>query len=496
MKHEIQFSEHVEADVLFALAAEELNEAETCAANAHLTLCRGCRRIYAGARELQQEALHLGDSAASGVDDDTHRRLWRSLAPEASAAAQRVAQQRAWSMVLASPRLRWAAVMGGLVVAALLVYGLGRDPRPTRLDAEGVIGGALAAQAQGSTKDPPPPQGPGTNSRLADSLRRTSSRQPQVPGRRRQSRQRRTPRPESSVAMDLDLTVPLRAPRAAVTLVPAPGERRLRCGGLLASGGAAMRVLRDQPQVAVIRLTAGRLGLRVPKLPRGGRVEIITPDARVRVVGTQFTVQRGQQPQTTVTVTEGVVWVTPSGRNRRIVVLRAGESRTVLGEVSYLKQLRGRLVAALGAGRLKEAARLGRRFLTVVSKPARASTMKLRLAGIVARLGRTAEAVRLYQDVMGSAPHAVARQNALAFLARLYERLGQGRRALEIWRGLARKYPRGLFAVDALMALVRAGCRQVGARQDRYRRDLAKRARRHRTAGALVRRCQPGGKRK
>jgi len=492
MSHEVRATHHVDADVLFALAAEELTESEASAANAHLALCRGCRRVYSGARELQREALRLGDTAASGVDDVTHRRLWQSLAPEAAAAAERIQHRRAWSIVMASPRLRWAAAIVVVVGAGLVVYGLGLGPQspPT----EPTIGGVPAAKRQARAADQDPALGPPSSSKLADSLRSTVPNRDVTQARRHRPRHRAR-RPESAVAMDLDLTGPLApAPAPAPTepsLKPAPGERRLRCGGLLASRGATVRILRDKPRTALIRLRTGRLGMRVPKLPRGGRVEVVTPDARVRVVGTRFTVQRGHQPRTTVAVAEGVVWVTPTGRNRRIVVLRAGESRTVLGEAAYLKQVLGQVSKALGAGRLTDAARLGRRYLAVTSKPAGAATMKLRLAGILVRLGRTRAAVKLYQDVMGSAPHAVARQNALAFLARLYERLGKARRALGIWRGLVKKYPRGLFAVDALMALVRAECRQTGALRDANRKHLAKHARSHRAARALLRRCRP-----
>lgn len=495
MSHDFRATRHVEVDVLFALAAEELSEPEANAVNAHLALCRGCRRLYSGARELQREALRLGDAAASGVDDVTHRRLWQSLAPEAAAAAERIQHRRAWTIVMASPRLRWAAAIVVLVSAGLVAYGLGRGPQSP--PAEPTIGGALAAQRQVRATEQSPALGPPSSSKMADSLSPTVPRQSKAHGRRRRARQSAR-RPESAVAMDLDLTGPVAPPPTptAASLTPAPGERRLRCGGLLASRGATVRILHDKPRTAVIRLHTGRLGMRVPKLPRGGRVEVVTPDARVRVVGTRFTVQRGQQLQTTVAVTEGVVWVTPTGRNRKTVVLQAGESRTVLGEGAYLKQLRGQLTTALGAGRLKDAARLGRRYLAVTSKPAGAATMKLRLAGILARLGRPAAAVKLYQDVTVSAPHAVARQNALAFLARLYERLGKTHRALGIWRGLVKKYPGGLFTVDALMALVRAECRQTGALGDSNRKQLAKHAGSHRAAKALLRRCRPAGRRR
>lgn len=490
MSHETRTIKHVEADALFALAAAELPEGAASAANAHLALCRGCRRLYAGARELQQEAVRLGDVAASGVDDMTHRRLWQSLAPEAAAAAQRTQQRRAWSIVLANPRLRWAAAIVVFVGAGLLVYGLGVGPATT--SAAPSVGGAAAAQRQAREVGLPPALGPGTRSKLADSLRSAAPQQGKDhrPGRRKH--QRRARRQASSVAMDLDLTGPVPRPTPG-SLTPVPGERRLRCGGLLAAQGGVAQILHDKPQSALIKLRTGRLGMRVPKLPRGGRVVIVTPDARVRVVGTSFTVSRGAKPQTTVAVSEGVVWVMPTGRNRMTIVLRAGDSQTVLGEAAYLMQLRGLLTTALGAGRLKAAARLGRRYLDVTSKPGGEATMKLRLAGILARLGRTAGAVKLYQDVMGSAPHAVARQNALAFLARLYERLGKTPKALGIWRGLVKKHPRGLFAVDALMALVRAECGQAGVVQTRHRRRLAKRSGSHRAAKALLQRCRPKG---
>lgn len=491
MSHELRSISHVESEVLFALAAGELSELEAKSANAHLAVCRGCRRLYTGARELQREALHLGDDAARGVDEVTHRRLWRSLAPEAAAAAQRVQHRRAWSIVLASPRLRWAAAILVLVGAGLVAYGLGWDGGPPAADA--TIDGAAAAQREARALALPSGLGPGTTAKLVGPVKAARQR----PQRRRQrpngARGRQGMRPESSVTMDLDLTGPLDPPPRTGGYVAAPGERKLRCGGILASGTATVQVLRDRPKAALIRLHTGRVDMRVPKLRRGGRVEILTPDARVRVVGTRFSVRRGKQPQTLVSVSEGVVWVTPTGRNRKTVVLRAGESRAVLGEAAYLKQLEGQLSAALGAGRLKDAARLGRRYLDVISKPARAATMKLRLAGILARLGLTGSAVKLYQSVMGSASHAVARQNALAFLARLYERIGKSREALGIWRRLVHKHPGGLFAVDALMALVRAECRQPGASQVRHRRQLARHASGHRGARALLGRCALAG---
>jgi len=58
------------------------------------------------------------------------------------------------------------------------------------------------------------------------------------------------------------------------------------------------------------------------------------------------------------------------------------------------------------------------------------------------------------------------------------------------------KYPGGLFAVDALMALVRAECRRDGAPQNRHRKRLALRAGSHRAAQALLQRCRPGGQRR
>ncbi len=495
MRPEESTNRHLDVDVLFALAVGELSEREAYLANAHLAQCRGCRRLYSGARQLQADALHMGDAAAASVDDMTRQRIWREVARDAVAAAERVQRRQAWRLVARSPVARVAAVLLVLVASggAHWAFRAGDEG-----DREGVAEGSLTASARAAGESGTGAAGPGSSSRLARSLRGSRGGQGasgSSPARRARIQRSRS---RSMASMDLDLTGPLPGPGPGGATA-APGEQVLRCGGVLRLGGAVAQVVMDKRRSALIRLKSGRVSLSVPRLPPGGRLLVVTSDARVRVVGTRFSVRTGgpasasKAAGTTVTVKEGVVWVTPTGRNRKTLVLRAGDSQTVLGELAYLKGLLRQLKRAIGRGRLEEAASHGRRYLEVVTDPRRSTGMRLRLAGILARLGRSDEAARLYMRVVSGGSHAVARQNALAFLARLYERMGQGKRAMAAWTRLLKGYPRGLFAVDALMALVRAGCKEPGRSQERHRRQLATRAGSSRVARALLLRCKPSG---
>jgi hypothetical protein len=65
-------------------------------------------------------------------------------------------------------------------------------------------------------------------------------------------------------------------------------------------------------------LSHGSVALKVPKLGALRTLAVVTPDARVTVHGTAFRVdidEAGARPTTSVTVTEGTVWVTQGGRD-------------------------------------------------------------------------------------------------------------------------------------------------------------------------------------
>ncbi|MFH2006541.1 MAG: FecR domain-containing protein [bacterium] len=505
MKTEPSGRHPIDVDALLALAAGELDGVEAAEVNGHVAVCRGCRTLYADAREIHREAVRLGDSAVSDVDDVTRMRLWRAVEAEAVAAAARGEQKRAWRIVFASSRTRGIAAAAVLAVVGVAVFGARMAWDPQELPTGPLVAGSdsgPAAVPDSTRAVVGTADGPGTTSRAAGSLlvqKRRVQRRLRVPLRRSAGSPRApTMRPlPTSVeappdgALQSPALTPTSAPERPVTAVR-PGEQRLRCGGVLAMGGARVTVVRDELRTATVRLASGRLRLHIPKLPAGGRVEVVTPDARVRVVGTRFTVLRGAGQQTTVSVSEGVVWVLPTGRNRKTVVLRAGEHRSVLGEAAYLKAVHADFSRAIRAGKLQEAARLGRRYLDVTSRPNAAASLKLKLAGILVWLGRADRAAQLYQSVADTAPQSMARQNALAFLARLHSSRRAHGRAVAVWRQLVDRYPAGIFAREALMQLVHRSCGRATPRAVVERRTLRKRYPRHAGAQALLARCAKG----
>jgi tetratricopeptide (TPR) repeat protein len=463
----------IKKDGLMALAAGKLSDRKAAVALAHMKTCSRCRELFSHAEAIQEEAEEL---RAADVDDVTRGRMWQALEQEAEAAAKRVRRRRAAGILWKDPAIRSGSIAAGialLVGAGLLVYRFASTEDRAKGSRE-----AQVADALDQRRRPPGTAEPRAGTRHVEGTRAldgTGMGPAELPRRTRRASSGR----ERSPAVAARTGLRLRS-----------GERLLKCGAALAVGSARASVVRDTPTTAVVRVAAGQVGLRVPKLPEGGRLEVVTSDARVRVKGTLFTVQR-RTDSTTVKVREGVVWVMPTGRNRKTVVLGAGQQETVLGEGPYLKLLLSKMQAALSGGRLAEAARLGQRYLAVTSTPSRASSLRLKLAGILARLSRFNEAIRLYLKVAGSAGHAVARQNALAFLARLYRRRKQMTKAVETWHALVTRYPGGIYERDALTQLVRATCRKTSARAVKYRKKLAKRFPKHRSSKTLLKKCRP-----
>ncbi len=128
---------------------------------------------------------------------------------------------------------------------------------------------------------------------------------------------------------------------AGAALAPGDSLRTADQGARLAlSSGAQVDVsgvteLRyEAPQAAgwmheSIRLDQGRVDVHVPKLPQGGSFDVVTPDARVEVHGTRFSVSvdraSGGVTTTHVAVTEGRVRVSSRGAD---TTLGAGDAWT------------------------------------------------------------------------------------------------------------------------------------------------------------------------
>lgn len=120
-------------------------------------------------------------------------------------------------------------------------------------------------------------------------------------------------------------------PQRALDLVPedrleTPSDGRARA--VLTSGAvvdvqasSTVRFARERNATLTgeeLVLSHGSVALKVPKLGALRTLAVVTPDARVTVHGTAFRVdidEAGARPTTSVTVTEGTVWVTQGGRD-------------------------------------------------------------------------------------------------------------------------------------------------------------------------------------
>ena len=391
----------------------------------HMEQCASCQQTLAQATQLLDAAADLRQRPADHPRQD---RLWQQLIGEAQRSSRRMARRAAWRTVLGSPVARVGAVAALLLVMLALVVAnrLGTGARRPEAAAQ------LEVSPRVNVKHPAPEA----------VVRRGAAPAAAAAPARRDVAWRRVARARS---------------RPVVSRVASRGARRLACGALLRDTAGSSRVTRDQPLQAEVRLDQGRVALQVPRLPRGGQLRVVTPDAVVLVKGTRFAVQR-QGGSTTVEVSRGAVLVQPVGRNRRSRLLSAGERWLVPGEAAYLRSLWQQMEQAVDRQDFVRAAARGRRYLAVTSQPARATSVRLRLAGALARLGRFGEAAALYRDVSLGRGRPVARENALALLAGLHERRGRSRQALAVWRQLVARFPRGAHARDAWMRLVRASC--------------------------------------
>ena len=91
------------------------------------------------------------------------------------------------------------------------------------------------------------------------------------------------------------------------------------------SGSSQVALIEAAPTRTGIRVDAGEVRVKVPKLAPGGRFEVVTPDTLVTVHGTEFTVRVAASGTTTVIVHEGEVSTKSRGKT---AVLSPGEDAT------------------------------------------------------------------------------------------------------------------------------------------------------------------------
>jgi len=505
----------------FDLQEGSLPPAEAAALKAHIAECSRCRSLNKKARRISELAP---DALRPRIDEQTEERLWDRISPAAARIGQQQARRHAARVLAASPYGRVAAA-----AALVLLLGAGL----TWLLAPGWMG--LAPNREMPTR-PPPAAPPGRTNATGQRLAETHS---QVsPGRHSPAPRKAAATPRASHRAAPSRIEPVRAVHSPI-LAPAaraqvhhPGSRaRLRphessplqpaeralarkqtrlvrcvsscpqkralarkqtlaCGARILAQRGVVRVTRDSPEQAVLRLLSGEVTLKVPRRSPRLRVAVVTSDARVWVKGTRFTVRKNQDGTTSVGVAEGVVWLRPTGRARQTIVLGPGDTRRVQGEAAYLAVILDKMRRAASERDLHQVVRLGRRYLAVTTRPRRGGEVRLTLAGALEGLGRGPEAARQYLRVaQSSSAGPITRQNALAYLARYYGRVGLLASALATWRRLLKAFPSGVHSREALLALLRASCRSASAEARWVRTELAHRFPAERAVADALRRC-------
>ncbi len=465
MDENIAMPDDCTPDLVMDHAAGELDHAAAHRVERHLESCAACRRTLAAALALDDALTRARPPA---VDPDRQDAVWARVADAAESSARRTERRAAWRTVLASP----AARLGALAAAAAVLVALAIWPAEAP---------ELPEQTVSSVPNSPAPQVP----------RSPAPRIPGIPGPQ-------VPSPTASQVPSPPVPTVVKrtkrarpAPARRVATLPR-GARRLACGAVLLTRDGDARTTTNSRARAEVRLTSGRVDLRVPRLPRGATVQVKTPDATVLVRGTRFSVARAHGA-TTVSVQQGKVWVEPVGRNRARLELTAGQRRIVPGQAAYLKQLLRQMEQAIDDGQFATAVKRGRRYLEVTSRPVASVGVRLRLAGALARLGKVDRAEALYRKVSRGKGPLVARENALALLAGLQQRQRRPRAALATWSELLRRFPRGAHAREARLRLVRATCKQTSKEARRLRRQLRRCCAGDPSVASMLLACTPGG---
>lgn len=494
---------------LFDLADGRMPVARAQEVRAHLRGCVACQERLATAEAIVVETAAL----RSAVDPELEARLWQALAPEAEHAGTRARKRAAWRELLGRraadalqwawptegesgwriwlPRLGWSAVL-----AVVLLAVLGPDAVSEQATAAGPapsLAGDLAAPANVQRPDvvhsavaPPRSLLPTTAalSEPAAALGYNAAAEIQVR--------------ESAVPAGV---APSLAPRhvrgwhhlanePARAATP-PGQALLACGAVIELTDAVATLVHNLSADAEVALDEGRVVVRVPKLPAGGKLVVRTADATVEVKGTAFAVDKRNKDWTTVEVFEGVVQVDPAGQGRETVLVRAGETRRIDSVDAYLRRQMAELDDAVAAGRLDVAHDKAQRYLLVAGPDGPdVDDVQLRLGGILSRTGQVAEAARLYRTVADGDGPVYARQNALAVLAVLHRDADRADAERATWDEYLVRFPAGLYAREALVRLVEFGCGRSDAASEQARRALATRFGQEPLAVATLERCR------
>jgi hypothetical protein len=206
-------------------------------------------------------------------------------------------------------------------------------------------------------------------------------------------------------------------------------------------------------------LSHGMVSLRVPKLGAHRTLSVVTPDARVTVRGTRFSVAvdgTGDRRETRVRVTEGSVWVDHGGKQD---VLGAGQSWSSLAPVvasdttpTTPATVPTALPEIAPIPAIPDASAPRTAFAARAASTLAAENEAYRRAVAAVRAGDDAHAVGLLEGFVARFPGSPLAQNATVERLRALSRLGRRESAARAARQYLAEYPRG-FARDEATAL-------------------------------------------
>jgi hypothetical protein len=220
-----------------------------------------------------------------------------------------------------------------------------------------------------------------------------------------------------------------------------------------------------------LRLGSGTVSLRVPKLGAHRTLSVVTPDARVTVRGTRFSVSfAGDRSETRVRVTEGSVWVDHAGKED---VLAAGQTWTSRPELAAAtpaapahddaptppsaQEPSAQEPSAQEPSAHEKKAPSMARHDEAASSTLAAENELYRSAAASIRAGQDARAVGLLETFMARFPRSPLAQSADVERLRALVRLGRREAAGHAARQYLSKYPRGFAKEEARSVLSNAG---------------------------------------
>lgn len=521
-------------EALFDLASGQIDLAHAEVVQAHLRACGKCQAEFQTATAIMAELPTLRAPVTEAMEE----RVWAALAPIVNAEGQAARRRAAWRELLGKPlnhrfvpifqkfqtfwqdRLRSSLRLGGALPLALLLavplllavatamWTRGDQPSPQATVLTLTHGQNLLQNFNLQTPPTLEPPSPHEELAVRDAL---------PPPRAVQATTASAQNPTE------DQTLTQRSPTVAPRHVrgwhqvaqnpseegqvrETPGQALLACGAVVDLAAAQATLVRNLAMDAEIELEQGRVVLRVPKLPEGGRLAVRTVDAIIRVKGTAFAVDKRSRDLTIVEVFEGVVQVDVAGRNpdagqgqardpqfaRETVFLQAGESRRFESLDAYLRRLIVEMDEQVAGGRLDPARETAQRYLAVAGPDGPdVDDVRLRLGGILSRTGHGAEAARVYRSVADGDGPQYARQNALAVLAVLHRDADQDDAERATWTEYVARFPDGLYAREAWVRLVELSCGRTDADADHARRTLAARFGQEPMAAGALERCRP-----